>query len=63
MYNQGIGQEAQMHIQRKFNVVLTEVFVGPVKNVCGIKENIDLRNVKSKFLSSVSGPYVSVSCC
>jgi len=52
-----------MHIQRKFNVVLTEVFVGPVKNVCGIKENIDLRNVKSKFLSSVSGPYVSVSCC
>jgi hypothetical protein len=28
MYSQGIGQEAQTCIQRKFNVLI-EVFVGP----------------------------------
>jgi len=35
MYNQGIGQEAQTRIQRKFNVFLIEVFVGPVKMSVG----------------------------
>jgi len=35
MYNQLIGQEAQTCIQRKFNAVLTEVFVGPVKMSVG----------------------------